>query len=270
MIADMYKRREKLAYIACLTLVTIGAGFLFYTGPDTVEQWMEGAAFLLPALMMLGVGIGSRTKYNKVKGISIPRSYRNIMEIDHIIIKKDASWMPKLLVFEKGGSFLGTFHLTNVPWWARMFILFRSSSFTLLPVEMAFTSNSGEAVFTFRRRGFKQSLVEICNSDGKFVGTYIQEEIKSVFTIKGELKDREGKSLLKVKSSGFTGDFTLYDGDGLLWARFYNGRFPHEHTEIFRDVYNDMVEMSDRLPGDQKTLLLGMVGYLFMNRTNRD
>ncbi|XXM72508.1 hypothetical protein ACQ0QQ_01005 [Lysinibacillus sphaericus] len=270
MIADMYKRREKLAYIAFLILVTIGAGFMFYTGTDTVEQWLEGGAFLLPALMMLGVGIGSRNKYNKVKGISIPRSSQNIMEIAHIIIKQDASWMPRMLVFEKRGSFLGTFQLTNVPWWARPIILFRTSTFTFFPVEIAFTSNTGKVVFTCRRRGFKQSLVEIFHSDGSFIGTYIQEEIKSLVTIKGELKDREGKNLLQVKSSGFTGDFTLYDGDGHHWARFYNGRFPHEHTEIFRDVYNDMVEMSVRLPEDQKILLLGMVGYLFMNRNNRD
>ncbi|KSU62935.1 hypothetical protein AS034_12635 [[Bacillus] enclensis] len=270
MIADMYKRREKLAYIAFITLVAIGAGFLFYTGADSVEQWMEAVAFLMPALMMLGVGIGSRSKYKKVKGISIPRSSRNILEIDHIIFKKDASWMPKMLVFEKNGSFLGSFHLTNVPWWARLFILLRSSSFTFLPVEIAFTSNKGDVVFTCRRRGFKQSIVEIYNTQGDFTGAYIQEEIKSVFTIKGELKDREGKCLLQVKSSGFTGNFTLYDRDGLLWARFYNGRFPHEHTEIFRDVYNDMVGMTNRIPENHKILLLGMVGYLFMNRNNRD
>jgi hypothetical protein len=270
MIADMYKRREKLAYIAFLTLVILGVGFLFYTGPDTVEQWLEGAALLLPALMMLGVGIGSRVKFNKVKSISIPQSSRNIMEIDHIIIKKDVSWMPKMLVFEKSGSFLGFFQLINIPWWTRMIILYRSSSFSFFPVEIAFTSNSGEVMFTCRRRGFKQSVVEMYDNQGDFIGSYIQEELKSVFTIKGELKDSEGKTLLEVKSSGFTGDFTLYDGDGHLWARFYNGRFPHEHTEIFRDVYNDMVEMSERLTGDQKILLLGMIGYLFMNRNNRD
>jgi hypothetical protein len=115
-------------------------------------------------------------------------------------------------------------------------------------------------VFSCRRKGFKQSIVEVISSGAEHVGSYIQEEFKSLVNIKGELRDRDGDLLLNVKSSGFTGDFTLNDGDGHLWARFYNRRFPYEYTTIFRDVYNDMVEMSYCFSEKHKILLLGMVG----------
>jgi hypothetical protein len=270
MIADMYKRREKLAYIGFISLVLIGVGFVFYSSPSSTEQWLESVALLFPALMILGVAIASRNKYNKVKGLAIPVSNASIVDLNHIVIKKDAAWLPKLLVFEKSGAFIGTFQIKRIPWWAYPILIYKSSMITFFPIEMVFTSNKGEIVFSCRRKGFKQSIVDIISSDDEHVGSYIQEEFKSLVNIKGELRDRDGDLLLNVKSSGFTGDFTLNDGDGHLWARFYNGRFPHEFTTIFRDVYNDMVEMSDRLSEKHKILLLGMVGYLFLNRNTRE
>jgi hypothetical protein len=270
MIASMYKRREKVACIVFLSLVMFGGGFIAIMRPDTAEQWMESVLIIVPALMMLGMAIASRRSYNKVKDAKIPESNADITGLNHIVIKKDAAWLPKLLVFEKTGSFIGTVHLKKVPWWAYPVILYKTISITFFPIEMVFTSSKGEVVFSCIRKGFKQSVVEIFGPGGEPAGTYIQEEFKSLVHIKGELRDNEGETLLKVKSSGFTGDFTLYDGDSLLWAHFYNGRFPHEYTTIFRDVYNDMVEMSDRLSEQHKILLLGMVSYMFLNRDSRE
>lgn len=270
MIAEMYKRREKLAYIAFIALVLIGTGFVFYTSPSSTEEWLESAALFLPALMMAGIAIASRIKYHKVKDVAIPVSNANIVNLNHIVIKKDAAWLPKLLVFEKSGAFIGTFQIKRIPWWAYLVIFYQSSLITFLPIQMVFTSNKGEVVFSCRRKGFKRSVVEILAPGDEHIGSYIQEEFKSLVNIKGELRDRDGDLLMNVKSSGFTGDFTLNDRDGHLWARFYNGIFPHEYTTIFRDVYNDIVEMSDRLSEKHKILLLGMVGYLFLNRNSRE
>jgi hypothetical protein len=268
MIASMYKRREKVACIVFLSIVLLGGGFIVITKPDSAKQWMESVLVLAPALMMLGMAVASRRNYNKVKDAEIPESKADIVGLNHIVIKKDAAWLPRLLVFEKTGSFIGTVHLKQLPWWAYPVILYKSSSITFFPIEMVFTSSKGDVVFSCIRKGFKQSVVEIFGPGGKPAGSYIQEEFKSIVNIKGELRDNEGATLLKVKSSGFTGDFTLYDGEGRLWAHFYSGRFPHEYTTIFRDVYNDMVEMSDRLSEQHKILLLGMVAYMFLNRNS--
>jgi hypothetical protein len=270
MIAEMYKRREKLSYIAFIALVLIGTGFVLYTSPSSTGDWLESVVLFFPALMMVGIAIASRIKYQKVKDVAIPVSNTNIVNLNHIVIKKDAAWLPKMLVFEKSGAFIGTFQIKRIPWWAYPIFIYKSSMITFFPIEMVFTSNKGEIVFSCRRKGFKQSIVDILSAGDEHVGSYIQEEFKSLVNIKGELRDRDGDLLLNVKSSGFTGDFTLNDGDGHLWARFYNGRFPHEYTTIFRDVYNDMVEMSDRLSEKHKILLLGMVGYLFLNRNTRE
>ncbi len=75
--------------------------------------------------------------------------------------------------------------------------------------------------------------------------------------------------VLPVKTSGFSGDFSLKDTNDHRWAYFFNGRFPHEYTGIFRDVDNDIVELSDDLSIEHKMLLLGMIGYLFIARNNR-
>jgi hypothetical protein len=266
MIANMYKRREKAATIVFIALLMIGGGFIAMTKPDTAEQWIESVLLLLPSLMMLGMAIASRRHFNQVKDTAIPESKADIVELNHIVIKKDASWLPRLLVFEKTGGFIGAVHLKKVPWWAYPVIFNKPSLITFFPIEIVFTSNKGNVVFTCVRKGFKQSVVEIFGAGGEPAGLYIQEDFKSLVHIKGELRSNDGDLLLKVKSSGFTGDFTLHDGNGHLWAHFYNGKFPHEYTTIFRDVYNDIVEMSDRLSEQNKILLLGMVSYMFLNR----
>lgn len=270
MIANMYKRREKLSYLAFAGILMIAGGFIVYTKPESTEQWLGGMALLLPAMGMLGVALSSRIKYNKLKGTDIPVSDTTIAGMNHIVIKRDAGWLPRLLVFEKNGSFIGTFRVKKIPWWAYPFIIYQSSFLTFFTIELSFTSSEGKVMFSCRRKGFKHSSVEIFGPDGQSVGSYIQEEFKSMVNIVGELKDTRGETLLDVKSSGFTGDFTLHDSEGHMWARFYNGRFPHEHTNLFRDIYNDMVEISDKLPENHKILLLGMVGYLFVNRNCRE
>jgi hypothetical protein len=200
MIASMYKRREKVACIVFLSLVMFGGGFIAIMRPDTAEQWMESVLIIVPALMMLGMAIASRRSYNKVKDAKIPESNADITGLNHIVIKKDAAWLPKLLVFEKTGSFIGTVHLKKVPWWAYPVILYKTSSITFFPIEMVFTSSKGEVVFSCIRKGFKQSVVEIFGPGGEPAGTYIQEEFKSLVHIKGELRDNEGETLLKVKA----------------------------------------------------------------------
>ncbi|WP_175991464.1 hypothetical protein [Bacillus sp. Marseille-Q1617] len=270
MIASMYIRRERRAYIVSAALLLAAGGFIAFTTPESAEQWLECLALLLPALMMLGIALASRSKYNKVKGADIPEAFADIVDLNHIVIKRDAGWMPRLLVFQKTGSFIGVFHIRKIPWWAYPFIIYQPSLLTFFPFELYFTSCKGEVLVSCRRKGFKQSMLEISGPEGQRVGSYIQEEFKSMVNITGVLKDLRGETLLDVKSSGFTGEFTLHDSKGRLWARFRYGRFPHTYTNIFRDVYNDMVEISDQLPENQKILLLGMVGYLFINRTSRD
>ncbi|WP_281657845.1 hypothetical protein [Halobacillus sp. Cin3] len=72
-----------------------------------------------------------------------------------------------------------------------------------------------------------------------------------------------------MQASGLSGDFTLKDETGHTWAHFYNGRFHVEYTRIFRDIDNDIVELSDTLTKENKTLLLGTIGFLFIERSLR-
>jgi len=96
------------------------------------------------------------------------------------------------------------------------------------------------------------------------MGTYLQEELKALFHIKGKLLNEKEEPMITIQGSGFSGDFQWKDEAGKTWASFYNDRFPHEYTEIFRDTYNDLVQLSDSISKQEKTLLLAVVGYLFM------
>lgn len=54
------------------------------------------------------------------------------------------------------------------------------------------------------------------------------------------------------------------------WAYFYHGRFPHEYTKIFRDVDNDIVEVSNTLSEEDKVRLLAVISFLFIARIHNN
>ncbi|MCA1011346.1 hypothetical protein [Halobacillus halophilus] len=267
MIADMYKRREKLAYSLTGVLILVMAGYLLLNRPETSQEWLEAAVLLVPVIFMVMIAASSRHKYNKVKDLSIPESSGSLLEADHVVWKADSGKLPRLLAFEKNGAYFGMLKTEKLPWWLYPLVFYRKSFLSLAPSTYSFYTKDGDKLFSFTRNGFKETKVTIFNQEGHHAGTYIQEEFKSLFQVKGEIMDEDEQRVLSVKASGTTGDFSLSDEEGHRWAHFYNGRFPHEYTELFRDVDNDIVELSNELSWKNKQLLLAVVSFLFINRS---
>lgn len=133
--------------------------------------------------------------------------------------------------------------------------------FEFLPLTYGFISHKRKTLFTFRKNGLlKQTKLTIYNRKNNEIGTYIQEELKSLFQIKGKLFNGKDEEILSFQASGFSGDFSWDDEEGNQWAYFYNGKFPHEYTNIFRDIQNDTVLLSDKLPKEDKIRMLAIVG----------
>ncbi|QVY63327.1 hypothetical protein [Cytobacillus gottheilii] len=267
MISDLYKRREKLGYVILFLLLLVFIGWLIFQTPETQREWLELAFFLLPLGFAVSIIMISRSHYNKVKEVNIPNSQRRITELNHVVIKKDAGIIPRLLLFEKNGEFIGMLKPINTPWWLYPLYLFSEEATLIFTQSYGFESSDGKTLFTFNKRGWlKQVKLSIYDPNNIKLGTYIQEELKALFNIKGKIINEKNENVLVIEASGFSGDFKWYDVEGKQWARFYNGLFPHEYTKIFRDSQNDIVELSDQLEEKDKIRLLSVIGYLFMTR----
>ncbi|MFC7320601.1 hypothetical protein [Halobacillus campisalis] len=269
MIAEMYKRREKLAYIYLTIILLVFGGYITWNIPANRSEWLETLFFLGPVLLIIFIAVSSRNHYNKVKDLSIPHSKKPIIDLDHIVLKQDSSAITRLLAFENSGELIGKYQPAQLPKWLFPIAVFKSSLLTLFPFKTSFVSSDGNTLFTFERKGFKKSSITVYDQKDEVLGVYQQEEFKGLFHIKGELKDENDQSILPVKVSGTSGDFTLKDHANRRWAYFYNGRFPHEYTKIFRDTDNDIVEISNAITLKEKKLLLALIGYLFLERSNR-
>ncbi|MCA0987495.1 hypothetical protein [Guptibacillus algicola] len=269
MIAEMFKRREKMSYVGLVLLLCFTGVFLAFNMPKTNSEWVEVLALLIPVLFMGFIALNSRKKYKEMKDMEFPQSAFSLLDCNHLILKQDATMTPSLLSFEKDGSFVGMYQLVDIRWWLYPIVLFQSSLLSFFPHKVAFFSNEGEKVFSFRREGIKRTKVTVFDSEDNVIGTYEQEEFKSLVNLKGELKDENGSRILPVKISGFSGDFHLKNEEGKRWAYFYNGRFPHEYTKIFKDMDNDIVEVSDQLSEKNKILLLSLIGFVFMERSQK-
>ncbi|MGN8644552.1 hypothetical protein ACTNEO_00520 [Gracilibacillus sp. HCP3S3_G5_1] len=267
MIAAMYKRREKLAVILLSFVLVVIAIFLVFDTPTTADEWVDVSFLLFPSIFLLLIVFISRNKYQKVKGIDIPLSNATIEEIDHFVVKKDATFISQLLVFEKTGAFMGLYKLSSLTWWQYPFVFFNVISF--LPIQVHYFSNQGDKIFSFKKRGIAKTVLDVYDSDDNYIGQYEQEDFKSLVKIKGKLLDRHGLPILSVKTNGAYGDFDIRDEQGHRWAYFYNGRFPFEYTTIFKDIDNDIVQVSSDIDREKKILLLAMIGYMFSTRNSR-
>lgn len=270
MLAEMYKKRERLAYLFLGGTLVVALVFFFVTTPETSTEWIELLPLLFPIGLSVAVVLISRTHYKKVKDIEIPRSEKQLLDLKDIVIKKDAALIPRLLLFEKSGQYVGSVEIAKIPWWMYPFLIFASSLISLLPMTYKLASNDGTSKITFRKTGWlKQSEVEIFNKEQEKIGTYIQEELKALFNIKGVLYDEKEEELLSIKASGFSGSFSWNDQQGRRLAYFYNGIFPHEYTHLFRDTHNDIVELADDTADKDKVRLLAVIGFIFFTRIKK-
>jgi len=70
-------------------------------------------------------------------------------------------------------------------------------------------STEGKVLITFQRNGIWQARVTVKNAQGQKIGEYVQDDLKSMVTIKGVLKDESGNTILPVRIKGLSGDFSL-------------------------------------------------------------
>ncbi|WP_080846413.1 hypothetical protein [Cytobacillus gottheilii] len=267
MISDLYKRREKLGYVILFLLLAIFIGWLIFQTPETQREWLELSFFLLPLGFVVSIIMISRYHYNKVKDVNIPNSDAVIIELNHVVIKKDAAIIPRLLLFEKNGEFIGVLKPIKTPWWLYSLYIISEETASMFPQSYGFISHDGKNLFKFHKKGWlKQVTLTIFDGHNKKIGSYIQEELKALIHIKGKLLNEKDEQILSINASGFSGDFKWLDENGEQWARFIKGLFPHEYTNIFRDSHNDIVELSNQLSEENKIRLMSAIGYLFIAR----
>ena len=259
-----------MGYVFLGVVILIIVGWLLLETPETTGEWLKMLVFLFPLGFLFAIIISNQSHFNKVQDMGIPNSQQQLIDLNHVVIKKDAGLIPRLLLFEKNGEFIGMVKPVNIPWWMYPFCLFNESILEFFPLTYRFISHEGETQFTFQKKGsLKQVKLTIFDQENKEIGTYIQEELKALFHIKGKLFNEKEEPILSIKASGFSGDFSWNDEEGNQWAYFYNGKFPHEYTDIFRDTHNDIVELSDTISNQDKIRLLAVIGYLFIARVRQ-
>ncbi|SFE35264.1 hypothetical protein [Alteribacillus iranensis] len=216
-------------------------------------------------LFMAGIAVSSWQKFMEIKDIHVSESNKTVIVLDHLVLKKDVHFFPRLLLFEKQGYFVGTVKPLPIPFLLYpVSLLLRDSLMMMLPLTYGVFSNEDNLLLTFKRKGMKQSRVTI-HAQEERLGKY--KKLKSLIKVKGTLKDAIGKVILPTEIKGFSGDFTLQDEEGQRGGHFYNGYFPHEYTKLFRDVDNDIMDLKDNLSRNHKILLIAMICFIFLERS---
>ena len=88
---------------------------------------VENARLLFPLGFLFAIIISNQSHFNKVQDIGIPNSQQQMIDLNHVVIKKDAGFIPRLLLFEKNGEFIGMVKPIKIPWWMYPFCMFNES-----------------------------------------------------------------------------------------------------------------------------------------------
>lgn len=270
MIVEMYKRRENMAWIFLVGTLVIASLWGIFRTPETSMEWLDFSVFLVPFTFTIAIVLVSRHQQNKVKDLTIPVFEESLTAVQHLVIKKDVAFLPRLLLFQKDGRFVGTIKPVDLPRWKTALLLVNKTFVTILPLRFGIHRHDGKTMGTFEKRGwFRKSELKIFDHQHQFIGRYVQDEWKHLIHVRGQLFSEQDEVLLDIKASGTLGDFKWLDSDGKQLAYFFNGKFPHEYTHIFRDSHNDIVELAPELSDEEKIRLLSVIGYLFMNRLEK-
>jgi len=89
MIATMYKRRMKAAFALSSIVMLIGISVFFIDRPDSLQNWLNLSSIGIVGLFLFFTGVSNQIKYNKVKDIQIHESKASLLELDHLVLKKD-------------------------------------------------------------------------------------------------------------------------------------------------------------------------------------
>lgn len=266
MVTEMYKKRVKASLSFSGIVFLLGIVVFFIDRPNDGEDWLTFVSIGIMGLMLFITGMVNKRHYARVKDLNIEDAEIPIIDSDHFVVKKDVGSVPRLLFFQKDGRFLGLAKPVHIPIYLYPFFIFSRDISYYIPITYGIFSHDGSLMATYKRKGWKESVLTVMDQEGYEIGTYIQKDFKSFVNIKGELLDGHGERLLPVEVNGFTGDFTLKDREGNIWAHFLNGYFPFEATKTFRDVHNDLIEISDGLSPQNKRLLLAMISFIFLAR----
>ncbi|WP_018924339.1 hypothetical protein [Salsuginibacillus kocurii] len=268
MLQSMYQRRRNVSLILTGILLLISLIIFSFTPFNSADDWFAFVYMGIGLLLCLGTASISNHKLKQVQGHNLPESDASLFEANHIVIKKDVGLFPRLLLFQKNGAYAGVIKPLHIPWYCYPFGILLKESAIYLPITYGVYNSKDEIVMHLHIRGFlkAKSNVQITNAAKEHIGDYTQFDFQNLVNIRGELTKPDGDLVLAIQTKGFMGDFRLIDDNGVTWAHFYNGYFPHNYTHLFRDIDNSIVDLNLHLAERQKKLLLGFIAFSFLQR----
>ncbi|GAK06950.1 hypothetical protein [Geomicrobium sp. JCM 19038] len=264
MLKTMYKRRIYLSYIFTFALLTSITTFLIVDWPITTEEWFEYLLFYFITLAIAIMIPISHVKYNKVKNLEVPKADKHLIHLDHLVIQSNVSYIKELLLFTKKGQYVGKAKVSKISWFMWPFtVLFKNDLLTFIPWTYTIYDHLDQKCMAIKRTGWGiKSTLTIKDEKGSHIGTYVQDDLR-MFNIRGNLLDEDGQLVLPIKAD-LTGSFRFENQFGDVVAEYYQGRFPHEYTTLFRDMENHIVYFRRDLSKREQKRLYGVLIFLFL------
>ncbi|EZH66162.1 hypothetical protein DH09_09495 [Bacillaceae bacterium JMAK1] len=264
MLKTMYKRRIYLSYIFTFVLLTSITIFLIVDLPITTEDWFEYILFYCLTLAFAIMIPVSHVKYNKVKDLEVPKADEHLIHLDHLVIQSNVAYIKELLLFTKKGQYVGKAKVSKIPWYIWPFtVLFKNDLLIFIPWTYTIYDHQDQKCITIKRTGWGiKSTLTIKDEKDDHIGTYVQDELR-MFNIRGTLLDEKDQLVLPIEAD-LTGSFRFEDHNSDVVAEYYQGRFPHEYTKLFRDMENHIVYFHRDLSEKEQKRLYGVLTFVFL------
>lgn len=266
MLAKLYKRRLKTVLISAVILF-LGIPIVYIVNrPTSFEDWLLlfsiGFLFVLIVLLVPCM----QKNYMLAKAIPLVPSPTSISKLNHFMLYKDIRLLPRLLLFEHDGTFIGSVKPVRFSFLCYPLALVLSDSLLVrvLPITFGLYDNEYQTHLTFTIKKTKTLSMKIIDANGDTLGWYVQDFPKKVAKIKGYLKDENGYTLLTVNIEDFTSHFQLFDDKGKQWVRYFKGYFYRNDTNILQQTHQDVITIAHDLEPKYKKLVIAMISYLFL------
>ncbi|UFJ40738.1 hypothetical protein LOK74_22550 [Brevibacillus humidisoli] len=268
MLSTFHKKQSTIYIVLFAILLAIIVGLLILEPPQDGEGWANIAGISLAALFFLVLAVREKQRARHTAETVVEKSERHLLQADRLIVKKTAGFLPQYWLFYANGKYLARIAVQRVPWYAYLLQLVPNLTVHLwLPLTYTIRDHDDKPIGSFRNNARMKLEVAIFDAEGQKIGIYKQNDWKTVLTFQGVLEDAQGRPLLKAKSSGFTGDFSITDEEGKQWAVFRYGWVPVEQQQLFKDYNNPYIEIDDDLSANERLMLLAMISTWFARKS---
>lgn len=265
-VKEIYRKTSIVSFISGVGGILFCVFYYFFLYESFADDGEFFIQFGTGAIFAIGGGFYFRSAYEKLEDHREEVSELNVDNIHELNIQWVPSPFRKMYNVNSDGEPLMKIEQSKghmLTKWLLFFDVFANGF--LIPTTYNITDMDGKLFGIIEMKtNVKRHKLTLKRPDGKVIGYFIQDFLKSAIKNKGVLYYANDTVWRELNAKNISGDLDVKDEEGLITASYRYGMFPHALNKAFESTsLNHHVRLSSHISKDEK-LAYSMIFFLWL------